>query len=94
LVLVVPTLMPLSLPTTDEIAAVVRRELEPVLRELAQLRRAAQDEAVTPAEAARRLGLSRRTVERRIRDGSLPSVRIGGARRVPLSAVMPRADPE
>lgn len=39
------------------------------------------------AEVAARLGISLRTVRRRIADGSLPSVKIGGAVRIPASAL-------
>ncbi len=42
---------------------------------------------LTAAEAAERLGISLRTVRRRIADGSLASVRIGGAVRIPASAL-------
>jgi excisionase family DNA binding protein len=42
---------------------------------------------LTAAEAANRLGISLRTVRRRIADGSLSSVRIGGAVRIPVSAL-------
>ena len=47
------------------------------------LREAASvDRMVTIAQAARRLGLSERTVERRVRSGEIPSVKIGGSRRI------------
>jgi excisionase family DNA binding protein len=39
------------------------------------------------AEVAARLGLSLRTVRRRIADGSLPSVRIGHAVRIPAASL-------
>jgi excisionase family DNA binding protein len=42
---------------------------------------------LTAAEAAERLGISLRTARRRIADGSLASVRIGGAVRIPVSAL-------
>jgi excisionase family DNA binding protein len=47
------------------------------------------DEAryLTAAEAAERLGISLRTVRRRIADGTLPAVRIGGSVRIPVSAI-------
>ncbi len=46
------------------------------------------------AEAASRLGISLRTVRRRIADGSLPSVRIGRAVRIPAAALdLPVARP-
>ncbi len=42
---------------------------------------------LTAAETAARLGISVRTVRRRIADGSLPSVRIGRAVRIPAAAL-------
>ena len=47
----------------------------------------AEPEYVTAAEAAERLGISLRTIRRRIADGSLPSVRIGRAVRIPVTAL-------
>ncbi len=44
---------------------------------------------LTAAQAADRLGISLRTVRRRIADGSLVSVKIGGAVRIPASALQP-----
>lgn len=46
-----------------------------------------EPEYLTAAEAASRLGISLRTVRRRIADGSLPSVRIGHAVRIPAAAL-------
>jgi excisionase family DNA binding protein len=40
-----------------------------------------------PSDAALRLGVSLSTVWRRIRDGSLPSLRKGGRRMIPESAL-------
>jgi excisionase family DNA binding protein len=49
---------------------------------------------LTAAEAASRLGISLRTTRRRIADGSLPSVRIGRAVRIPAGALeLPVARP-
>jgi excisionase family DNA binding protein len=49
---------------------------------------------LTAAEAASRLGISLRTVRRRIADGSLPSARIGRAVRIPAAALdLPVARP-
>src|SRR5664280_11666 len=42
---------------------------------------------LSAAEAASRLGISLRTVRRRIADGSLPSARIGHAVRIPADAL-------
>jgi excisionase family DNA binding protein len=46
---------------------------------------------VTVEEAGRRLGVSRSTVWRLIQRGDLPSVRRGGRRLVPASAIRTRA---
>jgi excisionase family DNA binding protein len=49
---------------------------------------------LTAAGAAARLGISLRTARRRIADGSLPSVRIGRAVRIPAAALnLPAARP-
>lgn len=42
---------------------------------------------LTAAQVAERLGISLRTVRRRIADGTLPSVKVGGAVRIPASAL-------
>jgi excisionase family DNA binding protein len=53
-----------------------------------------EPEYLTAAEAAARLGISLRTTRRRIADGSLPSVRIGRAVRIPAAALdLPVARP-
>ena len=41
----------------------------------------------SPAEAAARLGVSTKTLRRRISDGTIPAVRIGRLIRVPASAL-------
>ncbi len=51
-------------------------------------------EYLTAAEAAARLGISLRTVRRRIADGSLASVRLGRAVRIPATVLdLPLARP-
>jgi len=42
---------------------------------------------LTPAEAARKLGVSESTVWRFLRREQLPSVKLGGRRRIPAGAV-------
>lgn len=49
--------------------------------------RVPEPDYLTAAEAAVRLGISLRTARRRIADGSLPSVRIGRAVRIPAAAL-------
>ena len=41
-------------------------------------------ELLTVAETAELLGVSKKTVRRRVRDGSLPAVRLGGAPHFPI----------
>jgi excisionase family DNA binding protein len=53
-----------------------------------------EPEYLAAGEVAARLGISLRTVRRRIADGSLPSVRIGRAVRIPATALdLPAARP-
>ncbi len=42
---------------------------------------------MTPAQAARSLALGRTTIFALMRSGALKSIRIGGARRIPIDAV-------
>ncbi len=75
-----------------EIRSAVHQEIEPLRRELAKLRGEDAPEGVTMAEAARRLHVSLSTIERRVADGTIPSKKIGGARRVLLDAILPPRD--
>ncbi len=80
--------MAVALLTDEQLQALLERALQPLRDELAKLRAAVEAEGVSVPEAARRLGVSERTVKRRIRDGTLPSLRFGGARRVLLGEVL------
>ena len=80
--------MAVALVTSEELQALLERALEPLRAELARLRAQVEAEGVSVPEAAKRLGICERTVKRRIRDGTLPSTRIGGARRVLLAPVL------
>jgi excisionase family DNA binding protein len=64
------------------VAAAVGRALEPVRAELARLREERAAEPLTMREAAKRLGVSLRTVERRVAAGEFRVVRTGRAVRV------------
>lgn len=81
-----------DLLTRDDFVTLLR-ELVEIRAELARLREDREAEAVTPAEAARRLGLSLRTVQRMVKAGELASVKVGGARRVRLAGVLPPPAP-
>lgn len=85
----------------ETLAAAVSAQLEPMraeLRrmtaELAAMRRALPPQLVTMTQAAKALGLSLSTVRRRVRDGSLPSKRVGRSVRVDLAAVSGPAESE
>lgn len=78
----------------DGIAAAVRAEVAPLrttverlTAEIEKLRRALPPALVTMEEAGKRLGLSLSTVRRRVRDGSLPSRKVGRAVRVDLGSM-------
>lgn len=78
----------------ESISALLDRKLSPLVeanRKLADtveaLRRALPTDLATPAEAARELGVSTKTVRRRLKDGSLPSRRVGKSVRVDMTAV-------
>jgi excisionase family DNA binding protein len=66
------------------VAAAVGRAVAPLVAELARLRAERDETPVTMREAARRLGVSLRTVERRVAAGEIESVQTGRARRVVL----------
>ena len=71
------------------VEAAVRRAVAPHEAEIAKLRGESDADGVTIPEAARRLSLSQRTVERRVRDGTLPSIKVGRARRVKMGTIFP-----
>jgi excisionase family DNA binding protein len=73
-----------NIPSAEDIAAIVRREVEPLRLELARLSGNQGGDLLTLPDAARRLGVTSRTVQRWAKEGSLEVVRIGGSRRVRL----------
>lgn len=73
----------------EKVRAAVREEIREALREV----RREPAPPVPLAEAARRLGVSKRTVQRRIEDGSLVAVRPGGKGR-PLVLLGPPQEVE
>jgi excisionase family DNA binding protein len=70
------------------VEAAVARAVEPLRRELVALRHAQDAGAMTVAEAARRLGVSPRTVQRQVAAGKLPAIRLGRSVRIPSDAVL------
>src|SRR5712692_3052118 len=78
----------------DEIKAALREvlprtELGRLAAEIESLRRQLPPSLVTMTHAAKVLGVSLSTVRRKVRDGSLPSRKIGRAVRVDLAALRP-----
>lgn len=78
----------------DALAAVLEAKLTPIRAEVGRLaagieamRRALPPLLVSATEAARTLGLSLSTVRRRLREGTLPSKRIGSRLLVDLGAL-------
>lgn len=77
--------MNLHLPSLEEIRSVVREELTQALQAL-------QDSGaplLTVREAANQLGVSERTIKRRIATGELPVVRVGRSVRIDRTALRP-----
>ena len=66
----------------------VAEAVEPLRRELVALRHAQEGGAMTIAEAARRLGVSSRTVQRQVAAGKMPALRLGRSVRIPVDAVL------
>lgn len=65
----------------------LRQEIAGLRREVTELRRTTPPVLIPVSDAARRLGLSKKTVRRHIEQGLLRSVRIGNAIRVDLSSL-------
>jgi excisionase family DNA binding protein len=85
----VPPPAAIAVISPEDLEQLVRRAVEPLRQEIAQLRAERQAEVISMAEAARRLGVSARTVQRMVARGELPSVKVGAARRVRLDGVIP-----
>jgi excisionase family DNA binding protein len=73
-----------TLPTLEEIRAAFREELDLAL---APIRKRQAEELLSMAEAARRLHVSSRTMQRWVKTGAVASVAVGRTRRVPASAL-------
>jgi excisionase family DNA binding protein len=69
--------------------APLREALYGLTAEVQALRDRLPPSLVSVTEAARALGLSVATVRRRVKDGSLPSCRVGRSRRIDLTLVRP-----
>lgn len=70
--------------TADDLERTIARALDPLRVQLEQLRKERSGDPVPIPEAARRLGVTVRTVERWLKAGELRAVPIGGRRYVVL----------
>jgi excisionase family DNA binding protein len=70
--------------TPEQLEEAIARAVEPLRVEIERLRSERSRDPVPIPEAARRLGVSVRSVNRWIRSGDLKVVQIGGLRRVLL----------
>ncbi len=70
------------------VEAAVRRAVEPLRVELERLRGGDGTVLVSLPEAARRLGVDLRTIQRRAKDGRLEVVLVGGERMARLPAAL------
>ena len=84
--------MSLAVLTEEQLEQLFVRALEPLRQEVAALREARESEAIPLHEAARRLGVSTRTIQRMVSRGELTSVKVGGARRVHVSGLLAPSD--
>lgn len=75
----------------EQLRQVVAEAVEPLRRQLVEIQRAQEGAAMTISEAARRLGVSPRTVQRQVAAGRLPAIRLGRSVRIPADAVVPPA---
>lgn len=76
--------------TPEELDARIDRALEPLRLEIERLRGVAGPELVTTAEAARRLGVTARAVQRWAKDGRVETEFVGGVRLVRLKPDSPQ----
>ncbi|MFL5303056.1 MAG: excisionase family DNA-binding protein [Anaeromyxobacteraceae bacterium] len=84
--------MAVEIPTVTEIRAIVREAVEPLRDEIARLRAVLDDDTVSLAEAARKLGSTTRTLQRRIKRGELAAVKGGRGFRVRRGDLVPHAE--
>ena len=79
----------MEIPSAAEIRAIVQEAVTPLRAEIARLRSRLDEETLSLPEAARKLGTSTRTLQRRIKAGDIPAVKGGRGFRVQLSAILP-----
>ncbi len=74
--------------------APLRQTIDQLKAEVVQLHRALPAQLVSLHEASKLLGLSLSTVRRRVRDGTLPTRKVGRAIRLDVSALRPLSNEE
>jgi excisionase family DNA binding protein len=74
----------------EAVRKVVREEVAPLRRQLEELRdqKRPPETAVNVKEAARRMSVSPRTIQRMLRSGELQSIPVGRARRVLVASLI------
>lgn len=85
--------MALEIPSAADIRAIVQELLQlhvaPLREEIERLRKMVGEETVPLAEAAKLLGTTTRTLQRRIKANELPAVKGSKGFRIPRSALVP-----
>jgi excisionase family DNA binding protein len=71
----------------EELEATIVRALEPMLREVAHLKRERAEDLLSISEAARLLRVSPRSVQRWVKAGLLPGIPAGRTHRIRREAV-------
>jgi len=88
--------MAATLPTAEEVRAIVHQEVDALRRDLAAaLAQLRGEQLMTPAEAAKETGIALRTIQRWIQVGALPSFgrgRVRRFRRADLDKVLGKVD--
>lgn len=80
--------MTIDAAIADLVRQAVREAVDPLARQLAALREERAAEMVDASEAARRLGVSVRTVQRMIRAGEIKGMKVGRTYRVRMGDVV------
>jgi DNA-binding transcriptional ArsR family regulator len=78
----------------DELRAVLRAELAPLVERLDVLAAAAPPALISVEEASKRLQMSPATVRRQLAAGDLPGLRIAGRWKLDVAALARRTRPE
>ena len=81
-----------DIPSAEEIRAIVAEAVAPLREEIARLVAQQSPEGMSVAEAAKRMGVSERTIKRGVKDESIPSTKVRGRRVILLADILPSND--